>query len=176
MTGRRPTLTAARARELLIYNRATGVFRWRVDRKGGKGSVKCHAGDIAGGIDKVHGYRTIVIDGNKYQAARLAFLIVLGRWPNPEADHENNKRDDNRWTNLREATRSQQSMNRPARKDSVNGLKGVVRRPNGKFQARIMAHLGTYNTATAANLAWKRAAILLHGEFFNAKRHGSART
>lgn len=174
--GRRPTLTAERARELLSYSKRTGVFRWRVDRKGGKGSVKCRAGDIAGGIDKVHGYRNIVVDGNKYKAARLAFLIVLGRWPDPEADHENNKRDDDRWTNLREATRSQQSMNRPARKDSVNGLKGVVRRPNGKFQARINANLGTFRTAIAAHGAWKRAAKALHGEFYNEKRHGSART
>lgn len=165
--GRKPVITAERADELLIYNKRTGVFRWRIDRVGGKGAVKCHAGDIAGSIDKVHGYRVVVLDGRKYPAARIAWLMVKRRWPSFEVDHKNTKRADDRWTNLREGTRSQQSMNRPARRDSVDGFKGVIRRPNGTFQARIQAHLGTFKTSYRAHLAWKRAAKMLHGRFFN---------
>lgn len=166
----KPLITAKRAREVLIYDKAKGEFRWRITR-----TNRVQAGRVAGHICPIHGYRTISIDGRKYYAARLAFLMVKGRWPNPEIDHRDNDRANDRWANLREATKSQQSMNRPARRDSVNGLKGVALRTDGKYQAQIHAHLGVFRTAMAAHLAWRRAAKILHGEFYNAKRRPGAK-
>ena len=58
------------------------------------------------------GYRKITIDGKVYSAARLAWFYKTGRWPDPEIDHINRIRDDNRWENLREATRADNLANR----------------------------------------------------------------
>jgi hypothetical protein len=82
-------LTAARLRELLNYEPATGIFRWRVRR-----TRKALAGTQAGYVQvslrsKDTGYRRIRVDGRKYRAGRLAWLWMMGRWPRHNVGHEN---------------------------------------------------------------------------------------
>ena len=57
-------LTAARLREVLDYDRATGIFTWRVSP-----SPQVKAGDVAGHIAK-NGYVQIGIDGAVQYAHR----------------------------------------------------------------------------------------------------------
>ena len=93
-------LTVTRLRELLSYNPRTGVFRWRV---GMKGTFK---GAVAGWVAK-NGRREICVDYVHYQASHLAFLYMTKRLPKRpiEVDHDNGKPGDDRWSNLRLATK-----------------------------------------------------------------------
>lgn len=61
MTKKRAEITADKVRELLNYDRATGVFTWRVAPRGHK------AGSIAGCLDS-YGYVVIRIDGANRKA------------------------------------------------------------------------------------------------------------
>jgi hypothetical protein len=156
------TLSAERLRELLDYDPETGVFRWKAVSS--KNQVR--VGDVAGCVE-TNGYRRIRVYGRAYQAHRLAWLHVYGRWPVGEIDHINGAKDDNRISNLREATRSENLQNqRRATRGSKTGFLGVY--PSfGKFGAQIMLagktrHIGTFETAEQAHAAYVRAKRELH--------------
>ena len=115
-------LTATRLRKLLDYNQKTGRFTWRIDKFRQSGGGNAHKGDQAGTIN--NGYRRITIDGVIYRASRLAILWMTGTTPK-EVDHANLNRADDRWINLRIATRSQNRANSPPQKGKTVPLKGV---------------------------------------------------
>lgn len=145
---------------LLAYDPDTGVFRWRADRGGSK------AGDEAG-TDHNGGYRRIHIKGCQFLAHRLAFLLMEGKWPAEDVDHINGVRDDNRWSNLRDVSRTLNNQNlRSAKKTSKTGLLGV--RPfRGRFRAQIEVngqsrHLGIYDSPEVAHAAYVAAKRLHH--------------
>lgn len=85
-------------------------------------------------------------------------------------DHRNGNPLDNRRSNLRFATPTQNSCNRRLRRPT-HGFKGIFWFPPVKrFGARIMIHgksyfFGYHATAEAAARAYDKAAIKLHGEF-----------
>ena len=112
-------LTQDRVKQLLIYDPDTGVFRWRIYRSGNAGP-----GQITGSLNTT-GYIQIKLNAIKYSAHRLAWLYVNGAWPDFDLDHINRNRQDNRISNLRQATRSQNCQNQTARADNVSGVKGV---------------------------------------------------
>jgi hypothetical protein len=148
-------LTAERLRELLHYDKATGIFTWVSARRG------THAGSVAGCINN-NGYWLITVDGVKYRAHRLAWLWVKGKWPPSEVDHRNTKRSDNRWRNLRLATfeHNQQNRRRAMVTNKV-GLLGVresgVRFSAGIFHSGKDWHLGTFDTPEEAHAAYVAA-------------------
>lgn len=88
-------LTQERLKELLTYEPATGVFRWR-ERRGNQGGGCVAPGDEAGSVYK-NGYRMIGVGGRRYGAHRLAFLYMTGAFPPAEVDHINGVPADNRW-------------------------------------------------------------------------------
>lgn len=155
-------LTQARVRELLDYDPATGVFR----RKTTAGGVR--KGEIVGSRDTC-GYLLIRVDGERHKAHRLAFLWMLGAFPQQFVDHKNMRRDDNTWANLREATPSQNKANSRGWKRKVLGVKGVYPR-NSRYRALLCEHgthhyLGTYDTIDEARSAYMDAAKKHFGEF-----------
>src|SRR5215467_8628570 len=101
-------IDATRVREVLDYDFETGRFTWRVKR------TRVTVGDLAGCLDA--GRYKIRISGRNYWAHRLAFLWMTGEWPQGEVDHKNGNPTDNRWSNLRDATRPQNQHNRGVRK------------------------------------------------------------
>lgn len=147
-------LTQARLKELLAYNPETGEF--------------ARHGKRCGGPD-VGGYILISVDGARHKAHRLAFLFMLGRWPEGDVDHANRNTSDNRWSNLREATRAQNCANAGARSNSKSGVRGVCLTTRGwKAQIKVSGknnHLGYFGSAEAASAAYKAAAQRAFGQF-----------
>ena len=56
---------------------------------------------------------------------RLAWFYMTGEWPKNHIDHVNGLEGDNRWCNLREATNSENMLNRKMNKNNKTGVKGV---------------------------------------------------
>ncbi len=157
-----PKLTHTRLLECLVYSPDTGEFCWRISL-----SSKAPAGSIAGGIES--GYRRLSIDGRAYMAHRLAWLYMTGEWPERDVDHKNRNRSDNRWENLRAATRTQNNANSKTPRTNKSGLKGAAHYPGG-FTSQIVVggkkfHLGCFKTAEEAHAAYCAAAQEHHGEF-----------
>lgn len=156
-------LTADRLRKLLHYNPETGRFTW-LELRGRRRR--------AAGYVNSWGYRVIMIDGRNYRANRLAWLYVRGELPADEIDHINMVRDDDRFTNLRPATRTLNNANRKPYRNNSSGFKGVVRRGN-RWRAEIRLnrksiHLGCFATPETAHAAYAAAAEKLFGEFARA--------
>jgi hypothetical protein len=127
----------------------------------GRGAKK---GAIAGATNG-NGYRQIKIDQVLYPIGRLAVLYMTGRWPKQLVDHRNCIKADNRWSNLREATSSQNGAN------SLRKTKGAVwDKSRGQYVARIRVNyrqiwLGRFDTAKAAHAAYVTAAKRYFGDF-----------
>lgn len=155
------TLTQTKIKEFLNYNPETGVFTWKINQ--GRAQV----GAIAGSVTNF-GYIMISIDGVAYQAHRLAWLYHHGEFPTLQLDHVNHIKSDNRIVNLREVTASENSQNRPSRKDNKSGFRGVSwHNRSNRWQATIVlqrkqTHLGYFDTPEQADAAYKAAAELLH--------------
>lgn len=161
----RPTLlTYERLREQLTYNPETGEFRWAVRKQ------KVKLGSVAGKVKK-SGYIEIRLDLLSYQAHRLAWLYMTGKWPLGDIDHINRNPGDNRFENLREASRSQNLCNVGALATSATGVRGVdLHKASGKYRARIRANgkrieLGLFTTLGEAKEAYAVARNAHHGEF-----------
>ena len=91
-------LTAEFLRSVLDYNPETGVFTWKVDRRG-RGAKK---GQVAGYLSP-NGTKSIWVNNKLYVASRLAWLHYYGVWPNKSILHLDSNRNNTAITNLREA-------------------------------------------------------------------------
>lgn len=146
----RPPLTQSRLKELLHYDPETGHFTWCGPPRRG-----ITVGARAGCYDRM-GYRVISLRGRPYKSHRLAFLFMTGAFPSAEVDHINRVPSDNRWTNLRVATRRDNEANKGLMGNNTSGYRGVSwSRTNRKWRAygkcggpRI--HLGYYSSLEEA--------------------------
>lgn len=151
-------ITADRLRELLDYDRATGVFTRRVST-----ARRMKVGEAAGTVNSA-GYVCIMLDKVTYKAHRLAWLYVNGEWPKQMIDHIDGDKANNRIENLRDVPRRINGENqKKAHKTNPNRLLGVtrdnregVKRP---FMAQIVVRgvhktIGTFETAEAAHIAY----------------------
>jgi hypothetical protein len=143
----------------LAYNRDTGLFWWRRAAPGRR--LQTPAGTL-----RPDGYVQAWIDGTPYLAHRLAWFYVHGSWPEDEIDHENRNRADNRLSNLRPSSRSQNQMNAGLNANNTTGFRGVCRsKPNRSrpYFAQIVIdgkgrYLGAANSAEEASNLYHDAA------------------
>ena len=138
-------LTLDRLKEALAYDADTGYFTWRIKH--------AHARTIAGAKD-YYGYCVIRIDGVLYKAHRLAWLYTYGEWPVKSLDHKNQVKNDNRISNLREVTASENMHNIQLRSNNKSGVSGVVwRSDRNKWNARIKVGYKNFNLGLYADMA-----------------------
>lgn len=158
-------LTQERLKELLRYDPDTGHFTWLVNIRG-----PAYVGRQAGATLNT-GYISIKVDKTYYTGHRLACLYMTGAWPKEQVDHINGVRSDNRWSNLREATRSQNQLNQKLRTTSKTGVKGVYwsshkRRFVAQFTTLgVRTLVGQFKTVEEAAAAIQAARESQHQEF-----------
>lgn len=98
---------------------------------------------------------------------------MTGSWPDGEIDHRDNDQSNNRWNNLREATRHQNNRNKPKTRANTSGYKGVsFHKTSGLWTAFITLNgnaknLGYSKTKEGAYELYCDAAIKNYGEFAN---------
>ena len=139
----KPLPSPALLRNLIEYNPTTGKLYWKertpdlfkttrgkklrtaehsckqwnqkyVGQEAFTTTAACHGGALVGTLL----CRTML-------AHRVAFAVYHGRWPQAEIDHINGDRRDNRISNLREASPSDQSRNMPLSRVNKSGRIGV---------------------------------------------------
>jgi hypothetical protein len=158
-------LTAEVLRTIVRYDAENGKFYWL--KSNNQSAV---VGGEAGTIEPTSGYVRFTVLGRKYQAHRLVWLYVNGRWPEHQIDHRNMIKSDNRIENLREATYQDNAANKRVFKSNIIGLKGVSRKPDGRFIARIgregrVLTIGVFDCPAAAHFAYMVRADEYYGEF-----------
>lgn len=159
-----PPFSLSYLRRILRYEPETGYLFWRERRNG----VNIHK--PAGNVNQ-KGRAVIKIDGKTYQQSIVIWFYMTEYWPSLEIEHQNKQKTDNRWNNLREATRSENMANSPVQARSRTGLKGVtIHSQSGKFVANIrvnykLIYLGIYETKEEAGAAYERAALKYFGSF-----------
>ena len=119
-------ITQEYLKKRLHYEPNTGVFVWISNS-----STTDLIGKVAGCRTGTRGYTTIVIKGVSYLAHRLAFLYMTGSIPK-YVDHKNQLRLDNRWSNLRPTTPSQNASNSKLPRSNTSGYRGVSWNANSK--------------------------------------------
>ena len=150
-------------RERLAYNPETGILTWAYSRPG------ITKGKVVGHPNRRHGRGVqVMLDRKSYRAHRLIWKWMTGDDPDREIDHINQDPFDNRWENLRLATRKQNTLNR---KGWGKYKKGVRKSTCGvTFDASIAVdgksiYLGCYKTEDEAHQAYCEAAERIHGLF-----------
>jgi hypothetical protein len=164
-------------RQLLTYEPETGRLVWRRRDPqwfASEGSWKSwnsrYAGKPALAARIPGGHRMGVVLGVRVASHRVAWAIHTGQWPTAEIDHVNGVPDDNRFVNLREATRSE-NMRNVSSKGGTSKYVGVhwcrtwrrwvasVSTPAGQ------RNVGKFSSEVDAARARDAAALKYYGEF-----------
>lgn len=125
--GRGPSLDFLLDRFELNHKEGKLYYRTSVNSRGQKGRP-------AGTVNAL-GYTQIRIHGRSYLAHRLIFYMTFGRWPGM-LDHVNGNRSDNRASNIRECSPTENLYNSRRPTSNTSGYKGI-RLEKGKYAIRM---------------------------------------
>lgn len=148
-------LTQEKLKGLLHYAPDTGVFTWVAD------------GRIVGTLND-QGYFRIRVDGRLHYSHRLAWLYMTGNCPTGDVDHQDRDRKNNKWSNLREATRGENHQNKSKQSNNRSGHIGVCfHSASQQWEARITrnrqrTYLGLFATPELASDAYQAAKKQIH--------------
>ena len=157
--------------ERLSYNQETGDFLWKYKNK----SHPRLYGRSAGAI--IDGYLRIKINSIAYPAHRIAWFMVTNQQPKI-IDHINGNKLDNRFSNLRSVTFSQNAKNHGKSKNGSNLPCGVRLTAYGKYVSRITLNkrqitIGTYDDVSSAENAYIDKRNSLYGEYSRGANNAS---
>lgn len=131
-------------------------------------SMKWHL--CFGAARKQYAAHSIFLGKDNVKTA-LMHRVILNAPPERHVDHIDGNGLNNQKQNLRLCNRSENMCNQKVRKDSEAGIRGVrFHKRIKRWQARIQVlgkskHLGYFDTPELAAAAYKKAALILHGEF-----------
>lgn len=150
----------------LRYDSETGFLYWTVPRA-------CLRAGAKAGSTGSDGYEYVTYLRKDFTSHRLAWFIYYGELPLMMLDHKNGNKADNRISNLRLATPTENARNCRRAVNNKSGFKGVRWDASSKkFVATIRTgrktiQLGGFASAEAAHAAYVEAAKIHHGEFYN---------
>jgi len=108
-----------------------------------------------------------------YRTHRLIWLLMTGSMPNGDIDHIDHNGLNNKWENLRDATKYQNQQNASKRKDNASGMTGVHYNKNNNkwiasisvYKKRLTKYFNTFDDAAKQRKLWNK-------EFGFHKNHG----
>ena len=165
-------IAPAYLRSLLAYDSKTGAMRWNVRDAVPQGWNTKYAGKEAFARFDAEGYRRGTLEGQTFQAHRVAWALHYGAWPKGQIDHINGDKADNRIANLRDVPQIENARNRKRSKANASGVTGVSYfRARSKWRATITVErkqmsLGHFDSFDAAVSARKNAEAA-HGFHLN---------
>lgn len=163
-------------KECFQYSPGTGELRWKTRPREHFRSVRnwhrfntVQAGRVAGYYSGGYWSVAFTFNGEMFypRAHSVAWALMTGDQP-PEIDHRNGDRCDNRFSNLRAATGSENQQNKKPNRDTASGLLGVSwGHRHRKWRARIgidgcYYHLGYFPAPELAYAAYLEAKSRLH--------------
>ena len=115
-------------------------------------------------------YVHIKKDRRVFKRGWLIFLWVHGRWPTACLDHIDGNSTNDRISNLRDATVTENAWNHKRRARRIPLPMGVRRLRAGRFEARIgfnkkQLHLGSFETPEEAHRVYVAKRRELYGQF-----------
>ncbi|ULR87412.1 HNH endonuclease [Comamonas sp. B21-038] len=145
-------------RAVIAYDPDTGHLTWT------RNAPAKVAGRQAGCLTNC-GYRYVQVNKVGYYAHRLAFILMTGREPPEMVDHINLNRDDNRWSNLRlcSGSENQQNIQKARLSNKSSGVLGVYwskTKKKWRSQIRIdgrIRHLGYFDSIDESHIAYVNA-------------------
>lgn len=156
-------------RKLLDYDPETGLLTWKPRPRelfptdaSFKGWNTRRAGTPALCYIDARGYRSGSIMGVGVRAHRVVLAMANGRWPEV-SDHINGDKGDNRLSNLRDCSQSENCRNAKRPSDNKSGVVGVHRlKGSATWVASIAAngeafHLGRFPSKEEATAARQKA-------------------
>ena len=144
-------MTHDELKQLFDYNPDTGVLTWKLRRRGRNG----RPGTVAGSLHS-SGYIYVKAFEKSYKAHRLIWCYVYGDWPTMQIDHINRVKTDNRLSNLRLATPSENSRNRGVTLNLNPGITWDASRSKWRVQIRVGGRnksIGRFDSLEAAKAA-----------------------
>lgn len=140
-------------RELLAYDPDTGTLQWKprdakwfeaTEYRTAQGCANNWNARWAGApaftfVNKYLGYHMGLVFGVSFLAHRVIYAIMEGEWPAHQIDHIDGCRTNNRWSNLRPCTRTENARNVTAY--SASGFLGVHKTSHpGSYTAKVFAN------------------------------------
>lgn len=175
-------------RQLLDWDLETGLMTWRhvpehifPASRGRSSAAKAkafntiHGGKPAFNVRATHGYLAGTFRKKYIYAHRVILALHVGSWHDGVVDHINGIKDDNRISNLRGVTQSENSKNAILPSSNKTGRVGVYRAWNGdgwaaaigvSGQTFFLGNFKTFDEAAAARQGAERVSGFTH-------RHGS---
>lgn len=172
-------------RQLLRYEPETGKLFWlpRTASFFEPGKYNCnrrcaawnakYAGKEALAAKHGNGYLSGAVFDQRVFSHRVIWAIQTGNWPVLQIDHIDGNRANNRWNNLRQASRSENMKNVRSHKGSTSKYLGVSwASRDRRWVARIRVNgkyvsLGSHRSEIDAAIAYDKAAAQHHGSFAN---------
>lgn len=158
----KPNFTHSLLKSEMRYDSATGKFTRLVS------AGRAKPGPATVRLDK-DGYEFLSYRGSRFYVHRLAWFYVHAKWPKEYIDHINGISADNRLSNLRESTNSENQQNLVARRPKTAGkLIGTAWHEHKKaWISRIgidrkRVCLGYFATAQEAHEAYLEAKKTIH--------------